>query len=208
MTIKFIDTKTEPELLDAIFRLRHEVFKKRLGWDIDSPIARDIDQFDSLDVTYCVALDPAGTVEGCFRLLPTPGPYMLKDVFPQLLHGAVLPSSPRILESTKFAVLPCSWRHNAKHALITLTCELLIAQVEYCLARQIEQVVSVTDVRFEKILRASGLVCERYGPPIRVGNTIAVAGWQHPTEQNLQSLRTTYRRLRARADRQTLVSAA
>ncbi len=39
------------------------------------------------------------------RLLPTTGPYMLADVFPQLLRGEDPPKAEHIWEISRFAVL-------------------------------------------------------------------------------------------------------
>ena len=43
---------------------------------------------------YMMIREPGpGTLRGCWRLLPTEGPYMLKDSFPELLHGAEAPDA-------------------------------------------------------------------------------------------------------------------
>ncbi len=41
---------------------------------------------------------------GSWRLLPTTGPYMLRDVFPQLLHGVAAPAAADTWEISRFAV--------------------------------------------------------------------------------------------------------
>lgn len=191
MPVQIIDQNSEPDpsTLDAIFRLRSEVFKERLAWDVASYNGREMDEFDSPDAIYgAVFNDDDGEIEGCFRFLPTTGRYMLKDTFPDLLHGRPAPNDAAILESTRFAVLPRGWRHNQKLSLIDITAQLLAAQLEYCLAHGIEKVVSVTDVRFERILRSAGLLCQRFGPPIRMGKMLVVAGWLEATEDNLRSV--------------------
>ncbi|OFX13316.1 MAG: hypothetical protein A2516_02100 [Alphaproteobacteria bacterium RIFOXYD12_FULL_60_8] len=179
-------------MLDSVFKLRHAVFFERLGWDVRSVCGREIDDFDTPEAIYGVALDESGTMEGCFRLLPTTGPYMLKDVFAELLHGQPAPRGETVLESSRFSVLPAEWHYNAKQALFTVTGRLLMSQITYCLEHGIDTVVSVTDVRFERVLKAVGLSFERYGPPIRIGKSLAVAGWQHPTEENLKQVEEAY----------------
>lgn len=184
--------------LDPIFRLRHQVFKERLGWDVRSVDGRETDEFDTSGAIYGVVHDETGELEGCFRLLPTTGRYMLKDTFGQLLHGRPAPCSPRVLESSRFAVLPSRWNHNNKLALLEVTSELLILQLTYCLEHGIDQMVSVTDVRFERVLRTAGLICERYGPSIRIGSTLAVAGWLEATEENLRNVETAHLQIQER----------
>lgn len=198
MPVQIIDQKScsDPSILDSIFRLRAEVFEERLGWDVVSHNGREIDDYDTADAVYgAVYNDDDDEIEGCFRFLPTTGRYMLKDTFPELLHGQPAPNDPGILESTRFAVLPRGWRYNQKLSLIDITAQLLIAQLEYCLARGIEKVVSVTDVRFERILRGAGLLCRRFGPPIRMGKMLVVAGWLEATEENLRSVQVARDRI-------------
>lgn len=197
MSGQIIDPKScaNPAMLDAIFRLRHQVFRERLGWDVRSIGGRERDEFDTDDAIYGAVYDDNGEIEGCFRFLPTTGPYMLKDVFSDLLHGEPAPCDPNILESTRFAVLPGEWRHNGRLALVEVTARLLITQLSYCLERGIEKVVSVTDARFERILKGAGLLCERYGPPVRWGKMLAVAGWLQATEENLSSVEAAHARI-------------
>jgi len=200
MASQIIDPKTPGSalLLDDIYKLRHTVFKERLGWEVESENGRERDQFDTADAIFgALHSEEDGALEGCFRLLPTTGPNMLADVFAELLHGQPAPRDPRVLESSRFAVLPSGWHHNSMRALLIVTAELLIAQLNYCMERGIQVVVSVTDVRFERILRKSGLQCERFGPPLRIGCTLAVAGWLKATQENLDSVEATLYRLTA-----------
>ncbi len=200
MASQIIDTSTPDSalLLDEIFRLRHAVFKERLGWEVSSDNGRERDRFDDEHAVYgALHNDGDGALEGCFRLLPTTGPYMLADVFPELLHGQPAPRDPLILESSRFAVLPSDWRHNSKLALLSATAELLVAQLGYCFDHGIRSVVSVTDVRFERVLRKAGLLCQRFGPPVRIGSTLAVAGWLEATQETLDSVEAMLHQLTA-----------
>jgi acyl homoserine lactone synthase len=182
--------------VDGIYRLRHQVFKQSLDWDVECLHGREIDQFDTDAAVYGAVSDDFGVLEGCFRLLPTTAPYMLRDVFPELLHGHPAPVDPRILECSRFAVFPQPGNSGSISELLRITSELLIIQLEYCLAHNIHTMVCATDLRFERILRGAGLTCERYGPPLRVGNTHAVAGFMHPNKENLVSVRQRAERLR------------
>jgi acyl homoserine lactone synthase len=183
-------------LVDGIYRLRHQVFKQSLDWDVECLHGREIDQFDTDDAVYGAVADEFGVLEGCFRLLPTTGPYMLSDIFPELLHGHPVPRDPRIMECSRFAVFPQPGRSGSIAELLRITAELLIIQLEYCLRHGIHTMVCATDLRFERILHGAGLVCERYGPPLRVGSTRAVAGFMHPNKDNLLSVRQRAEHLR------------
>src|SRR5215469_5126406 len=89
--------------LDGMFRLRHEVFKERLDWEVGTSAGKERDMFDDLDPVYIVC-EHQGEVLGSWRLLPTTGPYMLKDVFPELLYGRQAPQAPDVWEISRFAV--------------------------------------------------------------------------------------------------------
>ncbi len=78
------DREKFPELIDAMHRLRKQVFHDRLRWEV--PISGDweIDAFDEEDPLYVLSLDSKGMLQGSLRLLPTTGPNMLRDVFSDL----------------------------------------------------------------------------------------------------------------------------
>ena len=146
---------TKARLIDQIYRLRYRVFGQRMGWDVESLHGREIDEFDAETTIYGAVQNQSGDLEGCFRLLPTTGPYMLKNLFPQLLHGHPAPENDRILETSRFAVLPNDMRPRSLHSLFEVTAELLTLQLTYCIEHNISTVVCATDVRFERILRRS-----------------------------------------------------
>lgn len=85
---------------------RHQVFVQRLHWEIPG-LARDAtsewDEFDEDATVHLVALSADDEVCGCARLMPTTGPYLLRDVFPALAGPGRLPSSSSIWEMSRFA---------------------------------------------------------------------------------------------------------
>jgi acyl homoserine lactone synthase len=173
--------------LEAMFRLRHEVFKERLAWDVGSCAGRERDMFDDLDPVYIVCED-AGEVLGSWRLLPTTKPYMLKDVFPELLYGEAAPEAPDVWEISRFAV---SKRVTGNESLGTINkvTNLLLEQLfQFAAQRDITRIVAVADVRFERILKRAGLLTFRYGPPMEIGVTRAVSGYADVTDLNLRRL--------------------
>lgn len=196
MATTFIEAASSSAvLIDRIYQLRHRVFRDALGWDVQCLHGREIDPFDTGAAVYGVVQDSLSQVEGCFRLLPTTGPYMLRDVFPELLHGQPAPDESRVWESSRFAVMPAPWRGGTLNGLIAVTCELLVAQITWCLEHGVTRVVSVTDIAFERVLRSAGLRCQRYGPPIQIGVTRAVAGWMEPREEQIAAIRNNLDRL-------------
>ena len=83
-------------LLFDIARYRHRVFVERLGWQLNTAGRFELDEFDRRDTCYIAAIDADGTVVGTARLLPTDRPYLLADVFPQLMGDAPLPRSAAV----------------------------------------------------------------------------------------------------------------
>ena len=93
-----------PEI-DAMFRSRAETFSDRLGWEVVVEDGYERDRFDDLNPIYLISVDPhSGEYWGSLRLLPTVGPNMLRDVFPQLLGEDGQVAEATIWESSRFCV--------------------------------------------------------------------------------------------------------
>lgn len=90
-------------LVVGMHRLRRKVFKDRLAWAVSVTGDLKMDRYDTLDPSYLVVKD-GNSVLGSVRLLPTTGPNMLADTFPELLDGGIAPSCDSIAESSRFCV--------------------------------------------------------------------------------------------------------
>ena len=173
--------------LEGMFKLRHEVFKERLDWEVGSQNGRERDMFDDLDPVYIVCEDE-GDVLGTWRLLPTTKPYMLKDVFPELLYGMPAPEAPDVWEISRFAVSKRVIGNDSLGTIKRVTNLLLEQLFAFAAHRDIRQIVAVADVRFERILKRSGLLTHRYGPPLQIGVTKAISGYADVSDLNLRRL--------------------
>ena len=163
-------------ILDSIFRLRARIFRGRLGWDVTEIDGRERDEYDRLDPTYIVARTDACELAGCARLLPALGPTMAANTFPQLLAAGRLNAHPAMIESSRFCVdtdLPAGREGGGLHEA-TLT--MFAGIIEWSMANGYSEIVTVTDVRFERILKRAAWPLRRLGEPKPIGNTIAVAG--------------------------------
>ena len=169
-------------------KLRAEVFADRLNWDVTCFNGQERDQFDDLGPSYIMRPDASGGVEASCRLLPTTGSYMLKDVFPQLLGTHEPPNDERIWEVSRFAVMPRDQNDCGLGSLHRITLELLIQLLAVGLANNLTAIVTVTEVRFERVLHRAGLTTHRYCKSMRIGNTNAVAGQTPVTIENLARL--------------------
>lgn len=72
------------DVLDDYFRIRYEIYVEERGWaELARPDGREIDQFDRPDTIYLMAIEGRRVV-GSHRLVPTAGPTLMSDLFPQL----------------------------------------------------------------------------------------------------------------------------
>jgi acyl homoserine lactone synthase len=181
------DARQQASQLDGMFRLRHEVFKERLDWEVGSAGGKERDMFDDLDPVYIVC-EHEDQVLGSWRLLPTTGPYMLKDVFPELLYGQPAPQAPDVWEISRFAVSKRVVGNDSLGTIKTVTNLLLEQLFSFAAQRNISRIVAVADVRFERILKRAGLLTQRYGAPMQIGVTKAISGYADVSELNVRRM--------------------
>lgn len=168
--------------LREMFQQRFRVFKQRLGWEVSTDDGEERDDFDALYPTYLLARDQSGALLGSWRFLPTTGPYMLRDVFAQLLEDEKAPYHPLVWEGSRFAVEGRSTRGRTSS-------ELLCAVTETCLAMGIRELITVYDARMERLLPRLGCPPRRQSKGMRIGKEIAFAGRFDMTHATLASLR-------------------
>ncbi|MDA4848878.1 acyl-homoserine-lactone synthase [Hoeflea poritis] len=175
--------------LREMHRLRYRVFKERLGWDVQTKEDLEIDSFDDLKPHYLLLRGPSGRVEGCVRMLPSTGPTMLCDVFPALLDHRAAPADPAIWESSRFALDRAADTSKGPNSLAAGTYELFAGMIEFGLSMSLNRIVTVTDLRVERILRRAGWPLQRIGDPQTIGKTRAVAGYLHVSTEHLDAVR-------------------
>lgn len=165
-----------PDLIADMHRLRARVFGGRLGWDVEVIENQEVDGFDRLNPTYILALAGNGSVVGCARLLPAKGSTMLVDAFPQLLANGRLDAHDRMIESSRFCVDTAAVAAEGRSGLHRATLTLFAAIIEWSLGEGYTEVVTATDVRFERLLARARWPMRRLGEPRMIGETLSVAG--------------------------------
>ena len=168
--------KRHRDFLRQMHRLRATVFAGRFAWDVTINKGEERDQYDDCKPTYLLAIADGGKVAGCVRLLPASGPTMLEQTFPQLLDAGSLRPHSGMVESSRFCVdtsLPAGRGEGQLH-FATLT--MFAGIVEWSMANGYYEIVTATDLRFERILNRAGWPMKRLGDPVTIGNTVAVAG--------------------------------
>lgn len=169
-----------PSVLYEMARYRHRVFVQRLGWDLQTHGRLELDQFDRRDTLYVVAYRKRRVV-GIARLLPTHRPYLLGEVFPQLLGELTAPQSADVWELSRFAALdivapcvrsavPSSHRKPSAFAL-----EFLKLVMEVAAKAGAKRLLSVSPLGIERILARGCIDFERLGPVLSIEGASLVA---------------------------------
>ena len=177
------------ELLEQHHRLRARVFLDRLGWEVDVVDGRETDAFDALQPTYILALSDQNDVLGCARLLPASGPTMVREIFPSLLPVEGLRAHPAMVESSRFCVDTTTAGGGGGVIAHEATLTMFTAIIEWCLVNGHTEIVTVTDIRFERILARVGWPLRRLAEPRKVGVTLAVAGILQADRDSFLALR-------------------
>jgi N-acyl-L-homoserine lactone synthetase len=178
MKVKLIsghEAGKHPHLIDEMFKLRARVFKDRLNWEVNVVDGRERDRFDDLDPLYALAIDDLDRVVATFRLLQTTGPHMLADVFRELMPEGIPIRSPLIWESTRFAVDTTMARERSSRGLADVTGLMLTTLLETGYNAGLTHILTVLDVRMEKIIRRAGCPVDRLTEPKDIGGVPSLA---------------------------------
>jgi len=169
------------DVLLGVGRYRNQVFVKKLGWQLECRDSLEYDQFDRDDTVYVVAQNDAGEIIGTARLLSTARPYLLSEIFPQLLHGLPAPASNDVFELSRFAAVDftsSSGRSEGQFSSATAV-GLLKASLRCAVEHGAKRVITVSPVGVERLLRAANFRAHRAGPPVLVDKDPLFACWIH-----------------------------
>jgi acyl homoserine lactone synthase len=157
-----------------MYRLRAKVFKERMKWDVPVLSGMEIDGYDALDPHYLLIKESNNHIRGCWRLMPTEGPYMLRDTFPQLLNGLVAPHDARVWELSRFAI---DTEGSGGFGFNDVALESMRSLFLFGKRKGIDLYITVTTTAIERMMRRAGIVIERFGPPLQIGveKTVALA---------------------------------
>lgn len=166
----------EAQLLHRHHQLRARVFAERLGWEVNVVDGQESDAFDAFLPTYILAISDGGTIAGCARLLPALGATMVTSIFPSLLPNGQLNAHTAMIESSRFCVDTTLGEGRGDGIVHEATLTMFAGIIEWCIANGYTEIVTVTDLRFERILARVGWPQQRLAEPKKIGVTMAVAG--------------------------------
>jgi N-acyl-L-homoserine lactone synthetase len=152
--------------LASMHHLRKRVFKDQLGWDVSITNGMEFDQFDTDDAHYLMHVNTSGVVDGCTRLISTVHPYLLGDVFSELVGDYGVPKNDDIWETTRF----CSDHSSAPKNIMGI---LAAGMLEFAISKGISEYVSVSDIRIETLIKRYGWCPQRLGKVINTGTDMA-----------------------------------
>lgn len=176
------------ELFDQMYRLRARQFGLRRGWRVEVVDGRERDRFDDLNPLYvCVATQDGGLLAS-LRLLPTTGPHMLADVFPEVMGEAGIIRHPLILEVSRLCVDTDKARVFAPDGINQVTRELLGGLFSTAYEAGMSDLIAVYDLYVERILRRSGCRSERLGPVQTYDDLRTVGGRFEVSEEIVRTL--------------------
>ncbi len=164
--------------LNQIFSYRHSVFVERLNWTLPNAGAGlEVDQFDS-DSTYHVCLRDAGAPIGYARLLPTTEPYLLSEVFPELMDRALMPRSPAVWELSRFCSVDLRSPSERQRQADFWGCQAVLrAAVQCALEHNVTRLIAVSAVAMEKVLSRLGVHASRASPTMQLHGHSVFAFW-------------------------------
>lgn len=159
---------------------RRKVFVEMLGWELDTPHGSEQDQFDRPDAVYVVAKNDENRITGCARLLPTIQPYLLGEVFPELLNGLPPPCSADIWELSRFAavdVKSATGTTSRGQLSSPIAVSLLQGAIQTAASLGARRLITVSPIGVERLLRHAGFRAHRAGPPMVIGGHPLFACW-------------------------------
>jgi len=145
--------------LADMHRLRYRIFKQRLDWDVQAAGDMEVDEFDALHPCYLLLRSADGT------------------------------ASPVVWESSRFGLDPDHAGPLGGQGIAKATYELFAGMVEFGLSRGLTDIVTVTDVLMERILRRASWPLRRLGQPKAFGRSRAVAGYLEVSADSLSRIR-------------------
>ncbi|WP_425439540.1 acyl-homoserine-lactone synthase [Pollutimonas bauzanensis] len=167
--------------MSGLARYRHRVFVEKLGWDLACQGGLEYDQFDRPDTLYMGARrdDGDGGLVGTARLLPTHRPYLLGEVFPQLMGSSPLPEAADVWELSRFAAVDFQatgagpMRQFSSPVAVTLLREVIALAA----SEGVQRLITVSPLGVERLLRRAGFLAHRAAPPVLVDGHPVFACW-------------------------------
>lgn len=169
------------------FYLRYDLLVDGQYWDLSRFQGMEYDQYDTPATTYLVHIGKNGQVNGSVRALPTDRPYMIKDIWPEIVQTRPLPQSLSVWEASRF----CVSKHLPREERMRIKNELVLAFLEFGLLNDIREMVGIMPPKlWQSVFINAGWDIEFLGPEKDLGKDgIIVAGGMPITLATLERVR-------------------
>lgn len=171
--------------IEQHFRIRHDIYVAERGWEnLRRDDLREVDQFDTEDTVYLLAID-RDVVVGGSRLNPTIRPHLISDIFPHLASEGIRRGAD-IFEWTRVFVVK---EFREEHAYSRVGSEIMCAIIEYCMIKEIKMITALVDAWWVPRFLDCGWNPEPLGLPSMVDGSPVVVLALYPTEHALKTTR-------------------
>ena len=159
------------DILENYFHLRYRIYVLERRWAaLYRPDKREIDQFDTEETVYLLALEGRSIIAG-MRLVPTMMPTQLSNLFPKLsLDGPV--RRPDVFELSRIFVIPS---RRGEHAGPRAEAVIQAATMEYGLSTGLSAFTIVMESWWLPRLLDQGWVTRPLGLPLDIDSMSTVA---------------------------------
>lgn len=174
------------DALPSAHRLRHRIFVARRNYAVSSHKGMEWDQFDTPAAFYTLWRDDAERVRAIARLIPTSQPYMIQQLWPDLVPATELPSRDDVWEVTRLGID----RDLDRRRRARVFGELFCAFCEFALRFGIGAYLFITPTKIiYSALRSAGVAVESLGEATHLGPSPVVAARVTISLSTLHNLR-------------------
>lgn len=144
-----------------------------MNWDVTIEENREIDAYDHEFSHYLVSCSESEVIGGV-RLTSSIHPNLTYETFNQFFGDIRMPRCVSLLESSRFGLEVQSGMQssNIRNATLDLFCGMLKMALSY----GFENIITVVDVRMERIIGLSGWEIKRVSDLVQIGDTLTCVG--------------------------------
>lgn len=175
------------DIMSLQYKFRYKVFAERQHYAVPVYKGMEYDTYDTPATVYFTWQNEEGEVMGVSRVKPTDRPYMIKDIWPELVKNIEMPESIKVWESSRFGIDKCLDKSIKKEIAGALVC----ANLEFGLLNGIDYYVGVMHPRIWKaVFEDSGWPVEFLGDVTKIeGGDKVVAAKMPVSFKNLANVR-------------------
>lgn len=174
------------DAMNRMARFRYRVFVEMLGWDLPCQEGIELDQFDREDTLYLLARKGGEEVVGTARLLPTDQPYLLGEVFPQLMGSLPVPRDPEVWELSRFTAIDLESETAAsasRQFSSPMAVDLLHSVLKVAAEHGAQRLITASPLGIERLLRRAGFLAHRAASPMVINGHPIFACWIEVPQQ-------------------------